>query len=319
MKVVVTGGAGFIGANLCRALRARDEIREVVAFDDLSSGHAHNLAGVDVELVEGDILDAAALEEVFIGANAVVHLAARPSVPRSLEDPAATHRVNASGRLAVLEAARRADRVHVVVASSSSVYGRNPTLPTTEDQAPAPLSPYAASKVATEAYALAHARSFDLDVLTFRFFNVFGPLQPAGHPYAAVVPVFVDAALGGRPLPVHGDGGQTRDFTFVDSVCAVLVDAVLRRVVAPTAVNLAFGGRSTLLELVGELEAVLGCTLEREHLPPRPGDARASQADATLLRSLFPGIEPVSTAEGLRRTVAWFTEQQAAPPARRSL
>ncbi len=159
-----------------------------------------------------------------------------------------SHLVNATGTMEVLEAARRAGNVHVVVASSSSVYGANPTLPKTETATTLPLSPYAASKLATEAYALAYQHSFGLPTLAFRFFNVFGPLQPAGHAYAAVVPAFVSAALEDRPLPVHGDGKQSRDFTFVGTVVEVLADAVVRRVTCAEPVNLAFGSRTDLLE-----------------------------------------------------------------------
>ncbi|MDA8276038.1 MAG: NAD-dependent epimerase/dehydratase family protein [Actinomycetota bacterium] len=307
MKVVVTGGAGFIGANLCRALVEQGVSEHVVALDDLSTGEKANLAGVaGVELVEGSILDDDALDTVLPGASAVVHLAARPSVPRSLVDPMASHRTNATGTMTVLEAARRHGGPHVVVASSSSVYGANPALPKHEDMATMPVSPYAASKLATEAYALAYARSFGLDVLAFRFFNVFGPLQPAGHAYAAVVPAFVDAALAGRALPVHGDGTQTRDFTYVGTVSAVIADAVRRRVTSPGPVNLAFGSRVSLLELVDLLEDVLGHPVAREHTDPRPGDVRDSQADRSRLGALFPGVQPVPLAEGLAATVAWF-------------
>ena len=307
MKVVVTGGAGFIGANLCRALVEQGVSEHVVALDDLSTGEKANLAGVaGVELVEGSILDDDALDTVLPGASAVVHLAVRPSVPRSLVDPMASHRTNATGTMTVLEAARRHGGPHVVVASSSSVYGANPALPKHEDMATMPVSPYAASKLATEAYALAYARSFGLDVLAFRFFNVFGPLQPAGHAYAAVVPAFVDAALAGRALPVHGDGTQTRDFTYVGTVSAVIADAVRRRVTSPGPVNLAFGSRVSLLELVDLLEDVLGHPVAREHTDPRPGDVRDSQADRSRLGALFPGVQPVPLAEGLAATVAWF-------------
>ena len=244
VKVVVTGGAGFIGANLCRFLDQQHAIDHVLAFDDLSTGSRQNLAATpSVELCEGSILNADQLQNAMSGAEAVVHLAARPSVPRSLTDPMATHQVNATGTIMVLEAARRCGLPHVIVASSSSVYGANTALPKREDMAPMPVSPYAASKLATEAYALSYGRSFDLPVLAFRFFNVFGPLQPAGHAYAAVVPAFVSSALAGRPLPVHGDGTQTRDFTFVGTVVAVLADAIRRRVVDPWPVNLAYGSR----------------------------------------------------------------------------
>jgi UDP-glucose 4-epimerase len=304
MRVVVTGGAGFIGANLCRTLAGRGD--EAVAFDNLSTGVAANLDGVDAELVEGDILDPTALDGAVAGADAVVHLAARPSVPRSITDPLASHDANATGTVQVLEAVRRAEVPYVVVASSSSVYGANPTLPKSEDLVPAPLSPYAASKLATEAYAIAFAHSFGIASLAFRFFNVYGPLQPAGHAYAAVVPAFVEAALGGRPVPVNGDGSQTRDFTYVDSVAGVLADAVARRVASPTPVNLAFGGRSSLLELIALLEELLGTELARDHREPRVGDVPHSQADQRRLRALFPDVEPVDLRTGLERTVDWF-------------
>ena len=309
MKVVVTGGAGFIGANLCRMLDRQDFVDHVVALDDLSTGSRQNLAGSpSVELREGSILSPDDLDGVIEGAQAIVHLAARPSVPRSLADPMATHQVNATGTMTVLEAARRHGMPHVVVASSSSVYGANPGLPKREDMVPLPVSPYAASKLATEAYALSYGRSFGLPVLAFRFFNVFGPLQSAGHAYAAVVPTFVSCALTGRPLPVHGDGTQTRDFTFVDTVVAVLADAIRRRVTDPEPVNLAFGSRSSLLEVIAALEDVVGHDLRRDHVEPRAGDVHDSQADQTRLRRLFPEVRPTPLPEGLRATVAWFRE-----------
>jgi UDP-glucose 4-epimerase len=305
MRIVVTGGAGFIGANTCRHLLALPDT-EVVVLDDLSSGSRQNLDGLNVRFVEGSILDNGALDEAMAGASAVIHLAARPSVPRSIADPWTSHEVNATGTVRVLEAMRRHDVTHAVVASSSSVYGANPTLPKHEDLTLRPMSPYAASKLATETYALAWASSYDLDVLAFRFFNVFGPLQPAGHAYAAVVPAFVAAALAGERLPVNGDGSQSRDFTFVDSVAGVLTDAVVRRVASPTAVNLAFGTRTTLLELIATLEGVLGQGLERDHREPRPGDVPHSQADQTRFASLFPDATAVPLTEALRRTVDWF-------------
>jgi len=305
VQVTVTGGAGFIGANLVRALLAAD-VDRVVVLDDLSTGYRENLEGVDCELVEGSILDSSALDRCFAGADAVVHLAARPSVPRSIEDPVTSHHVNATGTLEVLEAARRAGSPHLIVASSSSVYGANPVLPKSESLATRPMSPYAASKLATESYSLAWAACYDLPVLAFRFFNVFGPLQPAGHAYAAVVPAFVSAALEGRPLPVHGDGTQSRDFTSVQTVAAVIVDALRRRVHHPEPVNLAFGTRTDLLGLIARLSDVIGRPLEVDHLPPRPGDVPHSQADSTRLRELFPDLEPVELDDGLRATVEWF-------------
>jgi UDP-glucose 4-epimerase len=306
VKVVVTGGAGFIGANLCRRLAVGDEADEVVALDDLSTGCADNLEGVDAHLVIGDLTDPDVLDEVLAGAQAVVHLGARPSVPRSLEDPMASHHANATGTLAVLEAVRRHRVDHVLVASSSSVYGHNPTLPKHEGLTPMPASPYAASKLAAESYALAHAACFDLGVLALRFFNVYGPLQTAGHAYAAVVPAFVSAALAGEPATIHGDGLQTRDFTYVGSVCDVMAAAVGERITSDRPLNLAFGGRFTLLEVLDALEVIVGHPIERVHTEPRPGDVRDSQADQTALRSRFPQIEPVHLADGLRRTVEWF-------------
>ena len=201
MRVVVTGGAGFIGANLCRTLHDAPAVREVIALDDLSTGRRENLAGAETELVVGLDPRPPLLAKVFDGADAVVHLAARPSVPRSLADPVATHEANATGTVNVLEAARATGRPQVVVASSSSVYGANPQLPKREDMATMPASPYAASKLAEEAYTLAYGRSFGLPVLAFRFFNVFGPLQAADHAYAAVVPTFIARALAGRGRP----------------------------------------------------------------------------------------------------------------------
>lgn len=308
MRVTVTGGAGFIGANLCRHLRGRGD--DVVVIDDLSTGRRANLDGVPgVRLVEGTILDDAALDEAVAGADAVVHLAALGSVPRSVAEPLASHAANATGTVMVLEAARRHGLLHTVVAGSSSVYGANPTLPKHEDLATLPMSPYGASKLATEAYALAWQTSYGLPVLSFRFFNVYGPLQPADHAYAAVIPRFVHAALTGAPLTVHGDGTQSRDFTYVGAVCAAIADALARRVTAPTPVNLAFGTRSTLLQLIDMLEGQVGHPVERVHEANRAGDVPHSQADPTRLHALFPDVAAVPLADGLAATVEWMRTQ----------
>ena len=306
MKVLVTGGAGFIGANLCRRLVATDTVENVRVLDDLSTGSRQNLASVGVDLVEGSILDADAIRSSADGVDAIVHLAARPSVPRSIEDPMASHRANADGTVEVLEAARAMGNPHVIVASSSSVYGANPQIPKREDMQTLPVSPYAASKLATESYALAWQRSFDVPVLAFRFFNVYGPLQPAGHAYAAVIPAFVSAAVAGDPLPIHGDGRQTRDFTFVDTVTEVLATAVTERVTHAEPVNLAYGTRTDLLSVAAELGEVLGQDLSVEHLPIRAGDVRDSAADSSRLRDLFPDVSPVDLHQGLAQTVDWF-------------
>jgi UDP-glucose 4-epimerase len=306
MKVVVTGGAGFIGANLSRTLLAADAVDEVVVLDDLSTGFRSNLDGIDVTFVEGDINDTGALRGAVEGASAIVHLAARPSVPRSVKDPVASHHANATGTVNVLEAARAEGDVQVVVASSSSVYGSNPALPKHEDLATRPMSPYAASKLATESYTLAYQSTYGMPTLAFRFFNVFGPLQAAGHAYAAVIPAFVDAALRGAPIPIQGDGTQSRDFTFVDTVAAVICDAVVRRVSSAEPVNLAYGTRTNLLQVIELLETELGRPLEREFGPPRVGDVPHSQAANDRLRALFPDVVPVDLTDGLHRTVEWF-------------
>lgn len=304
MKLLITGGAGFIGANLARFALA--EGHEVTVVDDLSTGYSENLAGLDLRFVETSILDRDALAAAMAGADSVVHLAALGSVPRSLADPFATHHANATGTLAVLEAVRRAGVGHAVVASSSSVYGLNPARPKHEREWVRPLSPYAVTKLATEQYALAYQQSFGLPTLTFRFFNVYGPGQRAGHAYAAVIPIFIDKALRGEPLPVNGDGLTSRDFTFVETVCRTLLDAVVRRVTHPEPVNLAFGTNTSLSELVSELGRLLDRELQVEHRPERPGDVRHSEADSTSLRALFPDVRPVPLATGLARTLEWF-------------
>jgi UDP-glucose 4-epimerase len=310
VRVLVTGGAGFIGANLCRELAARPGIDKVIAIDDLSTGRVENLEGSGAELIEGSILDQGLLSELVAGADAVVHLAARPSIPRSLAAPVASHAANATGTLLLLEACRR-HSVHVVAASSSSVYGAVPDLPKHEDLPTRPLSPYGASKLAAEAYVLAYGASFGVPVLALRFFNLYGPLQSAEHAYAAVIPTFIDAALRGEPLTVHGDGLQTRDFTFVGTVVAVLADAVLQGVTSARPVNLAFGTRVSILELTRRLSALLGRPVQLVHAPPRPGDVRDSQAADGRLRRLFPGIDAVPLEAGLERTVAWFRGRPA--------
>jgi UDP-glucose 4-epimerase len=305
MRVLVTGGAGFIGTNLCRRLVADERFTAVTVLDDYSTGSPDNLVGVDVEVIEGSILDEAVLEAAAARADAIVHLAARASVPRSIADPVASHAANATGTLNVLEAARQTGAA-VVVASSSSVYGANPTLPKSEGMATRPMSPYAASKLATEAYTNAYHHSYGMDTLALRFFNVFGPYQSAGHVYAAVVPAFVDAALRGRPLTIYGNGSQSRDFTYVDTVTAVLADAVARRVTEPDPVNLAFGTRTNLLTLIDRLEHQLGRAVERAFLPSRAGDVAHSQADGSRLQQLFPDVVATDLDDGLAATIAWM-------------
>jgi len=309
VRVLVTGAAGFIGANLCRELAVRPGIDHVIGVDDLSTGSADNLSGVDAEFVKGSILDRHLLDDAVDTADAVIHLAALPSVPRSLADPMQTHEVNSTGTVRVLEACRRKS-VHVVAASSSSVYGAVGVSPKHEDLPTRPLSPYGASKLAGEASVLAYGAAFGLPSLALRFFNVYGPLQSAGHPYAAVIPTFIDAALRGKPLHIHGDGCQVRDFTFVSTVIEVLTDAVVRRVTSPVPVNLAFGTRVSVAELAERVAAAVGVRPDVRHGPARPGDVLDSQADADRLRLLFPHVPPVHLDEGLKKTVAWFRQSQ---------
>lgn len=307
MRICITGAAGFIGSHVCRRLA---DDHDLIGIDDLSTGSMVNISSLEIDsrkldFVHGSILDAAALREATDGVDAIVHLAARPSVPRSIVEPVATHEANATGTLRVLEAARGRN-AHVIVASSSSVYGANPTLPKHEGLVPQPVSPYAVSKLAAEQYALAWQHSYGLPTLAFRFFNVFGPRQAPGHAYAAVIPAFVHAALRNEALSVHGDGTQSRDFTYVGTVADVIADAIVRRVTCDSPVNLAFGTRTTLLELIREMERLIGHAVEVRHTEPRAGDVAHSQADNTLLTSLFPDIEPVSLDVGLQQTIDWM-------------
>ncbi|MFD2092772.1 NAD-dependent epimerase/dehydratase family protein [Blastococcus deserti] len=305
-RLLITGGAGFIGSNLAAAAVAGDGVQSVRVLDDFSTGSRRNLQGLDVEVVKGSLLEPDTLDRALRDVDAVVHLGAIPSVPRSIADPVASHAANATGTLMLLEGCRVNGVSYVVAASSSSVYGANPALPKHEREWVRPLSPYAVSKLATEQYLLAYQSSFGLDTLPFRFFNVYGPGQAAGHAYAAVIPAFVDAVLSGRPLTVNGTGEQSRDFTYVGTVCDILLDAVARRVVSPEPVNLAFGCRTTLLELIGEIQQVTGRPAVVTHGPPRAGDVPHSQADNTALRTLFPDVVPTDLSVGLERTVSWF-------------
>jgi UDP-glucose 4-epimerase len=313
VRVLVTGGAGFIGVNLCEMLSAAPAVTEVVVLDDLSTGDPGNLTDLpDVCLVRGSILDDDALRAAVDGVDSVVHLAARASVQASVASPLAIHEINATGTVRVLEAARRGGVSQVVVASSSAVYGGHSAVVKNEVLPPDPISPYAASKLATEAYALAYARCYRMYVLPLRFFNVFGPRQPPRHEYAAVIPAFLSAALAGRPLTIFGDGRQTRDFVYVESVAAVLTAAVLGGVASRHAVNVASGTTTSLLQVADVIRELLGRDVDVVHLPARPGDIRHSRADTTSLRKLFGGIDMVDLRTGLSRTLTWLRRQSPA-------
>lgn len=307
MRVVVTGGAGFIGANLVPELLQRGA--QVVVVDDLSSGKIENLSGLNCEFVEGSILDID-LNPLVQSAEAVIHLAAQTSVPHSVIDPIASHDINVNGTLRVLEAAR-SNCAHVVLASSSAVYGPGPTLPKVETMRPEPVSPYAVSKLAAEAYGLTYQQNFQVPMLAFRFFNIFGPKQAPDHPYAAVIPAFLYAAMHGRPLEIHDDGLQTRDFVYVGTVVDVLCDAIERRVTSASPVNLAIGHYLSLLDVISAIEIEIGHPVQREHVAARPGDVRNSQADTAEFQKLFPQVESLSFAHGLQRTWAWLQEYES--------
>jgi nucleoside-diphosphate-sugar epimerase len=308
---LVTGGAGFIGSHLARRLGA--EGHAVRVLDNLSTGSRANLDGASgVELVEGDIRDADTCRRAIRDIAVVFHVAALPSVPRSIADPWASHDHNVNGTMRVLEAARAAGVRRVVYSSSSSVYGDTPTLPKVESMEPLCRSPYATAKLAGEQYVLAYARAGMLEGVALRYFNVFGPRQSPASAYAAVIPAFLQAALAGTVAEVHGDGEQTRDFTYVDNV----VDANLRAAFGPAesvngwATNIGAGSRTSLNGLLELVEQVTGRTVAREHRPPRAGDVRDSQASLDRAKRVL-GYEPiVDLREGLRRTWEWFLQPQ---------
>lgn len=304
MRILITGGAGFIGHNLAgAALRKGHEVRVI---DDLSTGYADNLSALDVDFREASILDEEAVASAVKDVDSVVHLGALGSVPRSILDPLSSHHANATGTLTLLDQARKADVTHVMSASSSSVYGLNPALPKGEREWTRPMSPYAVSKLATEQYTLAFQQSYGFDSLAFRFFNVYGPGQRAGHVYAAVIPTWIDAMMKGEPVWVNGDGSNSRDFTYVETVCNVLLDACERRVTHPEPVNLAFGTNTSLLDLIERLTEVSGIQPDVRHRDPRPGDVPHSMADNATLRSLFPDVTAVELEKGLQETLDWF-------------
>src|SRR5437764_7640890 len=306
MRALVTGGAGFIGSNL--ADRLLGDGYEVRVLDNLSTGFADN-APADAELVEGDIRDEATVRAAVAGVDVVFHQAAHRAVLQSVQNPLSTDLANTHGTLLVLKAAQAAGVRRVVAASSSSVYGGAEELPTPESAPLLPRSPYAVSKLAGEHYCRVWSELFGLETVALRYFNVYGPRQRPDSAYAAVIPLFTQALRSGARPVVHGDGGQSRSFAYIDDVVA----ANLAAAAAPSqacsgkAYNIAGSSRYTLLQLLDELGATLGVEADPEHTDPRPGDIRHSFADlSAAARDL--GWEPkVDLAEGLRRTVDWFT------------
>ncbi|MBT8485088.1 MAG: NAD-dependent epimerase/dehydratase family protein [Phycisphaerales bacterium] len=310
-RVCVTGGAGFIGSHLCDRLLALDA--DVTVIDDLSAGRRENLAAgaSRVRFVEGSILDDAALDDAVGGAEIVFHLAAIASVPRSLDEPVPYFQINAMGTLAVLEAARRAGTRRVVYSASSSAYGDQPGMPRVETMPPDTRSPYAAAKVAGEHLLRAYAHCYDCDTVSLRYFNIFGPRQPADSAYAAVVPVFTSTLRQGGAVRIFGDGTQTRDFTPVaNAVHANLLAATAERPLAGAVVNVACGVSISVLDLAGRIAALLGVPLRCEHAPPRRGEVQNSLADLSRAHELLGYTPLVPLEEGLRDTVATLAAGQ---------
>jgi len=307
---LVTGGAGFIGSNIVHALVARGEAVRVL--DNFSTGSWANLAEVRdrIEVIEGDVRDSSVLQRALAGVEYVSHQAALRSVPRSVDDPLSTDAVNTHGTLQLLVAARAAGTVkRVVYASSSSVYGDSPALPKEEDQTPAPISPYAVSKLAGEYYCRTFTRLYGLETVSLRYFNVFGPRQSPESKYAAVVPLFIRAALRGEPLVVHGDGEQSRDFTYIDNVVQANLLACTQPNVGGEVFNVACNERHSVLEIAHTVARLVGKPIKIEHTPPRAGDVRHTQASIAKAQRLL-GYQPgVGFEEGMRRTVAWLRQQ----------
>ena len=306
---LVTGGAGFIGSHIVDELVHRGE--RVRVLDNFSTGRPANLAQVReaIELIEGDVRDLATVRAAMRGADYVLHQAALASVPRSVADPLASNEVNVTGTLNVLLAAREVGVRRVVYASSSSVYGDSPQLPKREDMPTQPLSPYAVSKLAGEAYCLAFHQVYGLPVVALRYFNVFGPRQDPTSQYAAVIPRFVTAALRGEPLTVYGDGHQSRDFTYVSNVVEANLLACESDAAVGQVLNASCGERYSLLDLIARLQELLnGAPLQVRHSDPAPGDVRHSQADISRARQLLGYAPRVDFASGLRRTVEWYQQ-----------
>ena len=305
-QYLVTGGAGFIGSHLCRRLLADGHAVRVI--DDLSSGQRDNLADIidEVELVVGDLRDEALLDKVLRGVDYALHHAAVASVQTSVERPLFEQEVNAVGTLRFFEAARRAGVGRVVFAASAAAYGNNPTVPKREQMIPEPESPYAISKVMGEYYARVYSQLYGLQVVCLRYFNVFGPRQDPSSPYSGVISIFAERMLKGEAPVIFGDGGQSRDFVYVDNI----VEANMRACTTPEAAgrvyNIGCERSVSILELVTALNEILGTTLDPVFNPARQGDVRVSLADIAQARTQL-GYEPiVHFAEGLQQTVAWM-------------
>ena len=303
-RVAVTGGAGFIGSNL--TLRLLKEGHEVVVIDDLSTGLKSNIDVSKSAFHQISITDLDSLSKALKDCTTIFHLAARGSVPRSIKNPVATHDVNVTGTLNVLEVARKTG-AHVVFSSSSSVYGRNMQLPKNESMWLGPMTPYAASKLAGEAYLQAYAASYDVPITLLRFFNVFGPRQRPDHEYAAVLPKWIWLAMQKQPIDVYGDGSASRDFTYVDTVLDIAITAMKEKVVTEGAMNLAYGNRIFLNDVVQMMKKHFP-DLQVKYKSERLGDVKESQNAPDLLRNLFPKVQPKDFETALSETIGWLKE-----------
>lgn len=308
VKVVVTGGAGFIGSHVAQSWL--DDGHDVVVVDDLSSGRREHVP-TGAELIVADVADTGLMRSIFEGVELVHHQAATRAVQRSVEDPLATDHSNTHGTLSVLVAARASGVRRVVVASSSSIYGGVAPRPTPETAPATPKSPYAVSKLAAEQYTRVFAEIYGLESVSLRYFNVFGPRQDPEGPYAAVIPVFIRALAAGAAPVIHGDGLQSRDFTYIADVVAAnrLAADAPAEVVSGAAYNIAGGAEHSLLDLLEELYEIMDARVHPQHVPPRAGDARSSRADISAAgRDL--GYSPrVGFRDGLQRTVEWFRDR----------
>jgi len=299
MTVLITGGAGFIGSHLAARLQGRARVR---ILDNLRTGRRENLARLDVDFIEGSVLDLPRLTAAMAGVDRVFHLAALVSVAESVRNPHACVELNVNGLLHVLEAAVTANVKKLCFASSAAVYGENPTVPKRETMPPEPRSPYAVTKFDGECYCRQFTEAGRLDTVSLRFFNVFGPRQDPAGPYGAAVPIFFREALAGRPLHIHGDGGQTRDFIAVEDIAGAL-DFAAGCPGLTGVFNAGYGGHITILELAQKIIALTGSASSIESAPPRPGDVRHSSADISKLRAA--GWTPEGTLDaGLARLLA---------------
>ncbi|NDJ54064.1 MAG: SDR family oxidoreductase [Chloroflexi bacterium] len=315
-QMLVTGGAGFIGSNLVEKLVT--DGHQVRVIDNLSTGRLSNLADLldQITMIEGDFRDAGQISEAARDVEVIFHQGALPSVPRSIEDPLLSHDVNVTGTLQVLLAARDLGVRRVVLASSSSVYGdQDPNIPKVETMTPKPISPYAVNKLADEYYAQVFYQVYGLETVCLRYFNVFGPRQDPNSAYAAVIPKFIDLYVQDQPPTIHGDGEQTRDFSYIANVVAANFLAASRPAdqVAGQVFNVAQGGRTSLNELATQLKRLTGATVDAVHGPPREGDIKHSWADIDKAIEKLAYDPEISFSDGLEQTVAWYREtaQQA--------